>query len=68
MDPESTMVADGTTDSALANGGLTVESVVVVEGNGVASGETLDNNSGSQNESSALDADEQPKEAAEVLL
>ncbi|XP_056865489.1 protein WVD2-like 5 isoform X1 [Raphanus sativus] len=65
MDPESTMVADGTTDSALANGGLTVESVVVVEGNGVASGETLDNNSGSQNESSALDADEQPKEAAE---
>ncbi|XP_018480245.2 protein WVD2-like 5 isoform X2 [Raphanus sativus] len=71
MDPEteSTMVADGTTDSALANGGLTVESVVVVEGNGVASDETLDTNSGSQNEnsgdSSALDAVEQPKEAAE---
>ncbi|KAJ0262887.1 Protein WVD2-like 5 [Hirschfeldia incana] len=70
MDPGSTMVADGTTDSALANGGgLTMENVVVVEGNGVASGETLDTNLETQNEnsgdSSALDAVEQPKEAAE---
>ncbi|KAF8080093.1 hypothetical protein N665_0976s0018 [Sinapis alba] len=70
MDLESTtMVADGTTDSALANGGLTMENVVVVEGNGVASGETLDTNSESQNEnsgdSSAFDAAEQTKEAAE---
>ncbi|KAL0739325.1 hypothetical protein Bca4012_015535 [Brassica carinata] len=66
MDSESTMVADGTTDSALANGGLTMENVCI-EGNGVASGETLDTNSESQNEnsgdSSGLDA--QPKEAAE---
>lgn len=69
MDPESTMVVDGTSDSALPNGGLTVENVCV-EGNGVASGETLDTNSESQNEnsgdSSALDAVEHPKEAAEV--
>lgn len=61
------MVADGTTDSALVNGGLTMENVCI-EGNGAASGETLDTNSESQNEnsgdSSALDA--QPKEAAEV--
>ncbi|XP_013599176.1 PREDICTED: protein WVD2-like 1 isoform X3 [Brassica oleracea var. oleracea] len=68
MDPESTMVVDGTSDSALPNGGLTVENVCV-EGNGVASGETLDTNSESQNEnsgdSSALDAVEHPKEAAE---
>ncbi|CAF2132667.1 hypothetical protein BRARA_K01448 [Brassica rapa] len=68
MDPESTMVADGTTDSALPNGALTMENVCV-EGNGVASGETLDTNSESQNEnsgdSSALDAVEHPKEAAE---
>lgn len=69
MDPESTMVVDGTSDSALPNGGLTMENVCV-EGNGVASGETLDANSESQNEnsgdSSTLDAVEQPKETAEV--
>ncbi|KAH0871545.1 hypothetical protein HID58_078567 [Brassica napus] len=68
MDPESTMVVDGTSDSALPNGGLTMENVCV-EGNGVASGETLDANSESQNEnsgdSSTLDAVEQPKETAE---
>ncbi|XP_009138078.1 protein WVD2-like 5 isoform X1 [Brassica rapa] len=68
MDPESTMVADGTTNSALPNGALTMENVCV-EGNGVTSGETLDTNSESQNEnsgdSSALDAVEHSKEAAE---
>lgn len=69
MDPESIMAADGA-DSALANGGgLTMESVCIKE-NGVASDETLDTTSESQNENSGnistLDAIEHLKEAAEV--
>ncbi|KAG2319528.1 hypothetical protein Bca52824_012741 [Brassica carinata] len=66
MDPESVMVPDGT-EPALVNGGLTMENVGI-EGNGVASGETLDTTSESQNEnsgdSSTLDAIELSKEVA----
>ncbi|CAH8360746.1 unnamed protein product [Eruca vesicaria subsp. sativa] len=68
MDSESSMVAVGTIDTALVNGGLTMENVCI-EGNGVASGETLDTNSESQNENSGdscgLDTVENPKEAAQ---
>ncbi|ESQ53940.1 hypothetical protein EUTSA_v10025240mg [Eutrema salsugineum] len=67
-DPERIMVSDGT-DSALANGGLTMENVGI-QRNGVASGEILDTTSESQNEnsgdSSTMDVVEHPKEVAEV--
>ncbi|KAL1210356.1 Protein WVD2-like 5 [Cardamine amara subsp. amara] len=67
MDSESIMAADGT-ESAFANGGLTMESVCIEE-NGAGSCETVDTTSESQNEnsgdSSALDAVEHPKEVAE---
>lgn len=64
MDPQSITVADGT-DSALANGGLTMENAGV-NGNG----EALDTTSESQNDnsgnSSTLDGIEHPKEVDEV--
>uniref|UniRef100_A0A1J3C887 Protein WVD2-like 1 n=1 Tax=Noccaea caerulescens TaxID=107243 RepID=A0A1J3C887_NOCCA len=64
MDPQSITVADGT-DSALANGGLTMENAGV-NGNG----EALDTTSESQNDnsgnSSTLDGIEHPKEVTQV--
>ncbi|CAN8273241.1 unnamed protein product [Cochlearia groenlandica] len=67
MDPESIVVVVDVADSGLANGGLTMENVVV-NGNGVAYEGTLDVTSESQNEnsgdSSALDANEHTKVVA----